>query len=366
MLEEANNIRMYSWSALFVSLSAIYAYRVYNQNKISSHVCFVVFSLLAAYSHYFATFTIVLINIVLFINQIKNKEVTRIKRYLISGIIEIILFIPGIIIFIYQFTRVTQSYWIEMHYPWILINTVFFYFNLVKGSRILNIMIVLVGILIGICSLKVLYKNRKDKNAKLAMIAILIYAIIIVVSLIVSIVKPIFVPRYSFPMVALVIFAISYVLANIENQKIYSIMMLCLIFISVANIGKFYNKIYSRENQEVFQIVEENLKDTDVLLYNNTDFASIYANRFGTNKNIVYHLGANWNLKKVLEVDGVELIENLENVNRSNRIWLLEDEERLITKEMGVEEEKIILQEEYFYSYINSKIYITLIDNQSL
>lgn len=366
MLEEANNIRMYSWAALFVSLSAIYAYRLCSQNKVSLYVYFVIFSLLAAYLHYFATFTIVLINIILLINQIKNKEVTKIKRYLISGVIETLLFIPGIIIFFYQVTNVTQGYWIEMHYPWILINTVFFYFNLAKGSRILNIMIVLVGILIGICSIKVLYKNRKDKNAKLAMIAILIYTIIIVVSLMVSIVKPIFVPRYSFPMVALVIFALSYVLANIENQKIYSVMMLCLIFISIANIGKFFIKIYARENQEVFQIVEENLKDTDILLYNNTDFASIYANRFSTHKNIVYHLGANWNLKKVLEVDGVELIENLENVNLNNRIWLIEDEERLLTKAMEVEKDNIILQKECFYPYINCSVYITLLDNQEL
>ena len=86
MLEEANNIRMYSWSALFVSLSAIYAYRVYSQNKVSLYVYFVIFSLLAAYSHYFATFTIVLINIILLINQIKNREVTKIKRYLILTI----------------------------------------------------------------------------------------------------------------------------------------------------------------------------------------------------------------------------------------------------------------------------------------
>ena len=54
----------------------------------------IVFSLLSAYTHYFAMMAIGIINLMLFAYTIKNKK--YIKEFLITGISQIVLFIPRI------------------------------------------------------------------------------------------------------------------------------------------------------------------------------------------------------------------------------------------------------------------------------
>lgn len=80
----AGEIRMYSFAMLLVTLTAIYAYRIYKNNNIKENVnikdwiIFSVCSLAGAYTHYYALMASGLINLVLLIGLIvkfmKNRE----------------------------------------------------------------------------------------------------------------------------------------------------------------------------------------------------------------------------------------------------------------------------------------------------
>ena len=88
----AGEVRMYTWAMLFVSLMAIYAYRIYKRiaenketeqsNKIKNWVLFTIFSLASCYTHYYGLATAGVMNAVLFIYLIfktiklhkENKE----------------------------------------------------------------------------------------------------------------------------------------------------------------------------------------------------------------------------------------------------------------------------------------------------
>ena len=91
----SSEIRMYSWAAVLVTLTGIYAYRIIRkESNIKNWILFGLFSLLSAYTHYFAMMAIGIINIMLFAYTIKNKK--YIKEFLITGISQIVSFIPRI------------------------------------------------------------------------------------------------------------------------------------------------------------------------------------------------------------------------------------------------------------------------------
>lgn len=95
MLLYSSEIRMYSWAAVLVTLTGIYAYRIVKKESNKKNwILFAIFSLLSAYTHYFAMMAIGIINLMLFAYTIKNKK--YIKEFLITGISQIVLFIPRI------------------------------------------------------------------------------------------------------------------------------------------------------------------------------------------------------------------------------------------------------------------------------
>ena len=77
----ANQIRMYSWAILIVTILAIYAYRIYKGDNCKKNwIIFVLTSLSSIYIHYYGLMAAGIINLFLFIYFIKNKKVRRRKR----------------------------------------------------------------------------------------------------------------------------------------------------------------------------------------------------------------------------------------------------------------------------------------------
>lgn len=77
----AQEIRMYSWSCLLVTLMAIYGYRFYkavsnkdDKAKIKNLCIFGFFSICSCYIHYYALVTACLINLIILIYLIKNAK----------------------------------------------------------------------------------------------------------------------------------------------------------------------------------------------------------------------------------------------------------------------------------------------------
>lgn len=71
----ANQIRMYSWAALILTLFFIYAYRIYNgKNALRNWICFGFFSLSSIYIHYYGLMAAGITNVILCVSLIKNKR----------------------------------------------------------------------------------------------------------------------------------------------------------------------------------------------------------------------------------------------------------------------------------------------------
>ncbi|MCI9087235.1 MAG: glycosyltransferase family 39 protein [Clostridia bacterium] len=75
-------IRMYTWTLFFATISAIYAYRISKENKVKNWSLFAIFSLATAHCHYYGLATVAIINALLLFHILitKNEEIRNAKR----------------------------------------------------------------------------------------------------------------------------------------------------------------------------------------------------------------------------------------------------------------------------------------------
>ena len=118
-------IRMYSWTMLFTTLSGIYAYRSIKQEKKKNWIFFALFSLCAAHCHYYGLIAVAIINALLllhiifsqrfyeekiqsytsyenFLIQKKQLKKKYIIRFGLTALLEIIGYLPWLFIFLEQ------------------------------------------------------------------------------------------------------------------------------------------------------------------------------------------------------------------------------------------------------------------------
>ncbi len=123
MTAYSQEIRMYSWSFLIITLTAIYAYRFYKsvsendeKAKIKNLVLFGIFSICSCYIHYYALITTCLINLLLLIFVIKNRKQDKkaLRNFLIVAAVQVILYIPWLLYLLGQIVHVHNGFWIAL------------------------------------------------------------------------------------------------------------------------------------------------------------------------------------------------------------------------------------------------------------
>lgn len=122
----AGEIRMYTWLPFFATLTAIYAYRLYQTQKPKDYILFVLMSLCTAYTHYFGLVFVCLVNALLFFSILLGRKKKRF--YLLAALLQLICYIPGFLILQQQLQSVKTGYWIEIQYPQVLFDTLAFFF----------------------------------------------------------------------------------------------------------------------------------------------------------------------------------------------------------------------------------------------
>ncbi|MBR5361113.1 MAG: hypothetical protein IK123_09520, partial [Lachnospiraceae bacterium] len=106
-----NNVeaRMYSLAALFVLLVFLESYYILTRKNAASYILFTLFSLCAAYTHYYALISVAMIYAALLILVIAKKE--NIKRVLIIYAATIIGYLPWLGKMFTTFERTADSFW---------------------------------------------------------------------------------------------------------------------------------------------------------------------------------------------------------------------------------------------------------------
>lgn len=261
--------RMYTWSALFVTGSALYGYLASCQGKKGDWIKFCIFSIAAAYTHYYALLAVGIINFLLLIfTLIKNRDKT--KKVLICLAIQVLSYLPWTLILVDQINTVSANFWIGpfsrdefwkiLLYPlWIKEKPVYFVI-------ILFIVFSLVY---------ALYK--KIKSAWLILLSFAVYLLTIAAGIAATyLIRPVLIDRYTFPVIGLLMLAVAFAIAQVKIKTLRGILLAAVVVISIPQILHInQDRLKGPPMFEVGDYLKSSVKDGDVFLHN-------YSHTFGT------------------------------------------------------------------------------------
>lgn len=330
MITYVSEIRMYSWAMVFITLTAIYAYRIVKESNIKNWIIFAIFSLASAYTHYYALMTIGLINLALGIYILmKKREKKHIISFLVSGLLQFLLYLPWLVFFISQLKGVSGGFWIKVEFPNTLIDVVNIQY-LINGVSD-NSKYILFGLAIALYTYVgyLVYrtkKNKEDENSNTPLYAISIYILVILAALIISFKMPILYSRYLIAMSGLLILFLSYFMVK-EKRKFVTIAICSVILVLsiVNNVTAIVNN-YNPNRLKQIEYVKENIKNDDIMVMAKIDSGGIMAVYFNDIPKYLYS-DDTWGVDETEEIFGMKKLseETLNFLNDyTGRMWLID------------------------------------------
>lgn len=253
-------LRMYTWAMFFVTCSGVYAYELYkNPQNIKTLCLFVLSSLAAAYTHYYAALTECFIYLFLLINLLlldrKNWRLCMI--FIITTIIG---YIPWLPIFIRQFSTVRDGWWLTTF----SVNSILHFIKYLFEGNFTNIFLILfassiVGLLFHINS------KKNNTDSWFALFSIFSFMMTVLVGYIVSLlIRPMFIDRYMYPGVGLLFLGVSIAVCQSEYKNLLKDMFIALIILNLPfSYNTEYIKEYKTGTEKFKQFVQTNISVDD-------------------------------------------------------------------------------------------------------
>ena len=368
-------IRMYTWAMLFATIMVIYAYRILKGNgKINKDwVIFSVFSLLSAYTHYYALAIAFVINFGIFIyfirKTIKNRSkkgsfyIENLKRSILSTVLQIIGYMPWLIVLMGQFTS-TDGYWIGSP-DFLDILEFQFTGNLGGELHIAEYLAWPFTILFVIYIAFLFIKYWKDEEIKSSKVLLGTYISIVAFVGIISLIKvPILYARYFLTMTGILILMISILLLHDKAEKrVTAICTLTVIISLVININ-LINTNYEQSNRSPREFLISDLRDDDIFVTDNVGSGFVLV----TEKQIPYERvyfwdRQHWNVSEAYKAYG-KTIWNIKDIKDfKGRIWVIGSGNFGLAEAIDSELEGTqVLKQEYFKTkYKSYEFAMTLI-----
>lgn len=389
---------MYSLAMLLVTLTAIYAYRIFTKTNgapthtndnvnIKNWVIFAICSLAGAYTHYYALMASGLINLILLIglivNCIKNKKITmklllhdkNIIAFVVSGVIQVALYIPWLLSLLTQMNQVSNGFWIGIHFPDTIIELFTFQFtgNL-GGSHYVSVPIAITWSLAVTVYMIVLYikdKFVKQSNPEFvkedmrpATLALKLFLGIAIAACVVSLIiwRPIIYARYMLCVIGLFIFFLAYTMAKKGFKYINLLVCIVSMIMSLYININFISTNYDESNSKPIAFVKDDIKDNDIILLNNYLNGFVIAVNFPDNVAYFYD-EENWNCDKAYKAFSTDFrtVYDLDFLNDfSGRIWVTNDS--VLQQIQDKYEVDLIKQEHFDTQYRDYDFSISLIE----
>ena len=370
MCAYAEEIRMYSLAIVLVTVLAIYAYRLANQEEKNSKIgldknwiIFGLTSLACIYVHYYGLMAAGIINVILLVYLIKEKRKNSIIKILLLGLIQLIAYIPWIMCLLTQMKQVSGGFWISFEFPKTLIELSSSQFI---GNMENKVGLVVALILYAYLIFRAVRTIKSKEDCKPGIWAFAVYMAVILAAIVVTrILKTsILYYRYLFVITGLYIFFISFFLGKEKNK--YIVCSVCLITLI---LGIWSNTIqikaaYDKSNMTQISYLKENVQQGDIFTFEETSFGSgsVIALNYTDHKQFFYN-PSNWGVEEAYKAFGNQLeiyVDDSFLDLLSGRIWIVDNENSdYYNKLFNNENFKLISQktiktkyENYVYNFI--------------
>ena len=320
-MEFAVQVRMYSLALLFVTVCGVSAYLAFAEDGTKEWILYVICALGAAYTHYFAFVSVIYITGFLLIAILIRKR-QLLKKWLISSVCMILLYLPWFGPFITQVTRVRTNYWIPEITPEIIWSyfTWTFDLELVPGV-VYGFLLIL--ILTGIANIVMIIK-KKEQFDIYALLCMLIPTVTVISGILISLTKsPIYRDQYIFPSLGLLSLFFAITLRK-ADKKILIPILAFLLFVGALQYKECFRQEYrSTYVPQTDEFFKENLKEDDYIVYNWDTFGFIYRLYFpndqlyylddfdfSQNYNTVWFINTKWSPQidqSILDANGLSM-----------------------------------------------------------
>lgn len=354
----ANEIRMYSWAILTVTVLAIYAYRLAKDSSNKNWIIFFISSIMSIFLHYYGLMAAGIINVILLIYLIKNKRKTDIIKILVFGIIQAISYIPWLMYFVSQLGRMSKGFWIGFEFPTTLIELMS---SQIIGNIDYKIPFIISIILYVYLIIKVIYLRKEKQDILPIKLSFGIYLLVIFAAIIMTIIlrTSIVYYRYLFVITGLYIFTISFILGKEKNNII--IIAICIIIGALGWISniKMIDANYDKSNKEILTYIDENIEENDYVVYDQIGSASTSA-IFSKSQHQYFYNPENWGVEEAYKAYAPQMkvvinesfLDELEG-----RIWIIDDWNKKLYNKLFNNANYKLISEKYIETKYHNYVY---------
>lgn len=273
-MEFSVQVRMYSLALLCVTVCGVYAYLAYKNGGGKEFFVYALSAVAAAYTHYFAFVSVIVIAGLLFLAIIIRRR-EYVFKWLISAAGMIAAYLPWTPFFIRQVTSVEAGYWI----PEITAEAVWGYFTWTFDLELVPGMVFLFLIMLKGASTYNTIKIARDKGEEevYALICMLVPTLTVMLGVILSFLKtPVYREQYVFPALGLLALFFGLAMKN-ARKSILVIVCIFLLFVGAVQYKECFRQEYrSTYIAQTESFFEENLEEDDYIVYNWEAFGFIY------------------------------------------------------------------------------------------
>lgn len=249
-------IRMYSWSAFFTSVCAIYAYKAFQKSSVLNWAMLALSTLAASYTHYFALVSVGIINFALMVGIIRHhRSMKWVLPFIISLVLIFACYLPWLGEFIAQLVyKAENEYWIEPVTLRVIASWVASYLS--AGNAMSALIVAFISLLL----LLNLVFRVKEKPLTLALLALAVPVGTAFVGLAASIiVRPVFVIRYLVPATPCFVFFLALAITNLDDKALRWSALSVLIAFYITNWFKVFDEEY--EERTNLNLVDQDFVD---------------------------------------------------------------------------------------------------------
>ena len=320
----AQEARMYTWAAFFVTGSALYGYFGYLEGKAKDWALFGLLTAAAAYTHYYALLAVALLGVILLAAMIAGKR--RLDPFLYTVAAVTLSYIPWQIKLAGAIGRVKGGYWIPPVTSEV-IQKVFtypfsnkFFIPLIPTLPAIGFLIALIIIGAGIYE----QIREEDSGALMAVFAMAVYLLTIVAGIAASwLIRPVLVERYMVPVLGLFILALAYGAAGLDWKLTPSVVAVILILsISGAQIRHTLSNRFNGPMREAVEALD--VQPGDIFLHTDEHTIGTFSYYYPDHMNYYYisHGNGGFSNFDAFRPNGV-VVRSLDEVPKDHRVWMV-------------------------------------------
>ena len=232
LAEYAHEARMYTWGAFTVIGTFIFASRFLSSNRKNDLIWFMLFSLLAAYTHYYALLAVFWANVFVAVYLFVKRN-NHFKIHLIYSFIAFVLYLPWLIVVVGQTKKVAESYWVPaLSWQTFLSCLLSPFAPKIYLPPFLPLALLIYGLV-----LWVIFRNYIAKNEKQGLVlglSLCMFWCTILTAIIISLlVQPVLYMRYISNIILLILIPVSLFFTSTKNSYIKGIVLAVILVLGI-------------------------------------------------------------------------------------------------------------------------------------